>query len=379
MRYLAGIIFAFFIIGGLYYGITLPSADTNESRASAPITIGFIGPLSGDSAAYGAPIKNAVFLAVKDLKTQGKNVDVAYEDGACNGEAAARALNKLITVHKARLVIGGVCSGETLAMAPVAERERALVFSPSAASPDITDAGDFVFRNIPSDAASAATLADFMRGDYSSIAVLSEDAEAVEPFRQAFIRRFEEEGGEIPVKEHFTSSQKDFKALLGRIKESDAEALVLNPQTEQAAGALVRQMKKFGIALPVYGTAVLGGSKFIEAAGDATDGIIFIDLAPLDHGNPQVEAFFNDYTKFFGQPTQEFTAAAAYDAMNIIAQAIDRVGYAPEKVRDYMYNLPEYEGLLGRYSFDLRGDVVGIPFALQRINKNQIELYTDSL
>lgn len=379
MRYLAGVIFVFFIIGGLYYIITLPPADMSDSRASYPITIGFVGPLSGDAASYGASVKNAVFLAVKDLKTQGKNVNMIYEDSACNGEAAARALNKLITVDKVRFVIGGVCIGETLAMAPIAERERVLVFSPSATSTEITDAGDFMFRNIPSDAASGAALADFMRGDYSSIAVVSETTETTESFRQAFVRRFDEEGGDIVVNDSFTSNQKDFKVLIEQIKESSAEALMLNSQTEQAAGALARQMKKLGIAIPIYGTAVLGGGKFIEVAGSAADETVFIDIAPLDRGNPHIDVFFNDYVNFFGEPQNEFVMAAAYDAVNIIAQGIAQLGYAPEKVRDYMYNLPEYEGLLGKYSFDAHGDAVGIPFALWQINKNQIELYTDSL
>lgn len=379
MRYAAGIIFTFFIIGGLYYGITLPPADVSGPTADTPITIGFIGPLSGDATSYGASLKNAVFLAVKDLKTQGKNFNVIYEDGKCGGEEAARVFNKLIAVDAVKFVIGGVCNKETIAMAPIAERERAVIFSPSATSTDITDAGDFVFRNIPSDAASGAALADFMRGDYSSIAVVFQETEGVDPFLETFIRRFEEEGGEIVASESFVSGQKDFKPLVLRIKESGAEALVLSFQAAEAAGAFMRQMKKSEALIPLYGNAIMKNNAFIEAAGSAADEAMFIDIAPLDRGNPHVDVFFNDYGKFFGEPQNEFAMAAAYDAVNIIAQGITQLGYAPEKVRDYLYNIPEYEGLIGRYSFDLHGDVVGIPFALWRINKNQIELYTDSL
>ena len=57
-----------------------------------------------------------------------------------------------MNVDKVKVILGGICSGETLAAAPITEAAKVILLSPSATSPDITNAGDYVFRTIPSDA-----------------------------------------------------------------------------------------------------------------------------------------------------------------------------------------------------------------------------------
>ncbi len=376
MKYAVGFGIGIFLIIGLYYAITIPPSDVSDLRLKNTITIGFVGPLTGDMAQYGQSIKNAIFLAVKDLKTQGKNIEVVYEDGICDGNVAVRVLNKLIEVDRVKAVIGGICNGETLAMAPVAEQGRVILFSPSASSPDVTNVGSFIFRNSPSDTAVAEYLARAVRATYSPVALVTESVDSVAPFKDAFVARFTGDGGTVALDERFSSDQKDFKQIIKKIKGSDAQVIMVIPQTEEVAGVFMKQLRKAGVSLPVYGTSAVGGSKFTEAAGDAADGMIFADIASLDAQNPQAQAFLNDYKKFFGEPSQEFYLASAYDAVSIIAQAVERVGYDGLAMRDYLYNLPEYDGLIGKYSFDLNGDVVGPLVGLKVINKGKVERYT---
>ena len=365
-----------FLLIGLWYAITIPPSDTGVGLSDLPIVIGFVGPLTGDAAEYSLPIKNAVFLAAKDLTAQGKNVEIVYEDGGCNGDMAARAMNKLVAINKVRAVIGGACNGETLAMAPVAEREHVILFSPAASSPDVTGAGQFVFRNVPSDTAASEALARLAHAAHPSVAILSEAADSARFARTGFESAFTGDGGEVVFDETFAPDEKDFKPLIKRIRASGAEALMLNPQTEAVAGAFMRQFRKAGATSTVYGMAVLGGSAFLEAAGDAADGIVFADYVPLDAANPQAHAFLEDYRKFFGEPRREFAMASAYDALNLIVQAADRGGYDGPKIRDYLYNLPQYDGLAGKYSFDLNGDVVGPLVGFKTVNKSTVERYT---
>ncbi len=364
------------LLVGLYYAITIPSSDVGSAPSNEPITIGFIGPLTGDAAEYNIPIKNAVFLAVKDLKAQGKNIEVVYEDGGCDGDMAARALNKLVAIDKVKVVIGGACNGETLAMAPVAEREHVVLFSPSASSPDVTGAGQFVFRNVPSDTATSEALARLAHATHSSVAILSEAVDSTHDARTGFGTAFSGDGGDVVFDEAFAPDERDFKGLIKRIRESGAEAVMLNPQTESLAGAFMKQFRKSGATSTVYGMSVLGGGAFLDAAGEAADGIVFADYVPLDAANPQAQAFLEDYRKFFGEPKRDFAIASAYDAVNLIVQAAGHVGYDGPRIRDYLYNLPQYDGLAGKYSFDLNGDVVGALIGFKAVNKGAVERYT---
>ena len=149
------------------------------AQGSAPeegddiITIGFIGPLTGDAVSYGEPISNGVRMAVDDINqaggVNGKMLEVIYEDGRCTNEDALNAAQKLVNIDGVKMIIGGACSGETLAMLPVTEAAGVVVISPSASSPDLTGAGRFFFRNSPSDAEGGRKLAELVGQQYTKV------------------------------------------------------------------------------------------------------------------------------------------------------------------------------------------------------------------
>ena len=374
MRYLIGVIFAaVLIVSAYYFFLPLLVPEIPGKPLSAPvIKLGFIGPLSGDFAALAQPIKNAVSLAIKDLKTQGRLIEIVFADGRCDGETAIAALNNLINVEQISLVIGGVCSGETIAMAPLADFSQTIVFSPSASGADISHSGDFVFRNSPADAQSGFFLAEELGKKFKNVALISESPEAVQVLRRIFIDRFTELGGEIVLDAVYPPDvkERDLKDLARkRLKEATTtEAILLNSQNEQNAAFLVKQIRALKIKWPIYGPPLLGSPRFSELAGKEASGIIYADLPSLDRSQIRVQAFLNDYQKFFGPaPLEDFFLGTAYDAVGILAQAAAKAGNDPVKIRDYLYNLPEYDGLAGRYSFDLNGDVVGIKFILKEI------------
>ena len=378
-RYLIGLLFLMAIVGVAYYFLGMQSATSPElAKKMEPLIIGFVGPLSGNAASYGASIKNSVSLAIKDLKTQGKPVDVIYEDGRCDSQSAVEALKRLID-KGIKIVIGGVCSGETLAMAPIAEENRIILFSPAAASPDITNAGTFVFRNNPSDAYGGKVLSDFLSKKHKEVAIIFENADYPKVLRNIFIENFTEKGGRITLDEAFTSDAKEFTQIISKVKNATTvEAIVINPQTEQLAGQLVKDIRGAKIDLPIYGHLLPGGDRFLEVAGKAAEGLIFTDVPSLNESNVRVSTFLEDYRKNFGQPVMEFYMGAAYDAVNLLVQAVERIGSDQLRVKDYLYNLPEFDGLLGKYSFDLNGDVLSINLVLKIIKEGRVVNYEET-
>lgn len=121
-----------------------------------PIKIGYIGPLTGEASSYGIDTINGVKLAIEEVNEaggiKGRPVTLLIEDTRCIGIEAAGAARKLIHVDKVSAIIGGQCSGETLAAAPIAEQAQIPMISPVSSSPEVTSAGDFIFRVYPSDA-----------------------------------------------------------------------------------------------------------------------------------------------------------------------------------------------------------------------------------
>ncbi|MBI1934526.1 ABC transporter substrate-binding protein, partial [Candidatus Peregrinibacteria bacterium] len=144
------------------------------------IKIGFIGPLTGDAAALGKDILNGTQIAVEEVNANGgingKQVQIITEDGRCSGSDATNAAQKLINIDHVVAIVGGSCSSETLAAAAVAESAKTIVMSPSASSPDITQAGEYIFRVYPSDAYKTTAIVKlFQERKYKKIALITEN------------------------------------------------------------------------------------------------------------------------------------------------------------------------------------------------------------
>ena len=133
--------------------------------STEPIKIGYIGPLTGGVAAYGETEKNVIELALQEINSSGelnRKLEVIYEDGKCDGKDAATAAQKLINIDKVKIILGGACSAETLAAAPLAEENKVILFSSFASNPSISQAGDYIFRNCFSDADFGKADAEFI-------------------------------------------------------------------------------------------------------------------------------------------------------------------------------------------------------------------------
>lgn len=354
--------------------------DGPDQGSTSPIKLGFVGPLTGDAAIYGTDEQNATTLAVEEINQSGgingRPLEVIYEDGKCSGKDAATAAQKLISIDQVRIILGGACSGETLAIAPITEAEKVILFSAFSSNPEITKAGDYVFRNAPSDLDVAKGYADFIvQQGHKNIAVLSENTDYASGVRAVFGEAFKSFGGEIVVDEVFKQEERDFRVQLTKIKTANPEAVFINPQSGVTGGLALKQLKQLGITAPVYSVFVFSSGEAREAAGSAAEGLVFFDVAGLtsDKGKSFVEKFTSRFGKISGN---DYDVGARYDSVYILAGALKSCGEDTDCIKRYFYELDWYDGLVGRYKFDGNGDVTGIqPLTPKTIKNGQIELF----
>ncbi len=365
-KLIVGVIIAVVVVVAGYSVIKGPSAP----EETGPIQIGFIGPLTGDAVTYGEPVSNAIKLAVDEVNksggVNGRMIEVIYEDGKCSGKDAVNAAQKLVNVDKVKIIIS-LCSGETLSILPITEPADVLVLSPLASSPDLTGAGDFFFRNNPSDADGGKVLAELISKKYKRVAIISEQTDYAQALSRVFVKSFESLGGEVVANENFAPETSDFRSMLTKIKEENPEIILINPQTEIAGGTIVKQIKELGITVPLYGTIAMAGSKALEIAGTNAEGMLLVDAPGLSPNNPKAVKFLENYKAKYGEPTLEFYLGAAYDDIFILAQSISKVGTDTEKLRDYLNEMINYNGVIGTYEFDKNGDLAGIEYVVKKI------------
>ncbi len=336
------------------------------------IKIGFIGPLTGAGAPYGEPARGALQIAVDEINANGgvsgRNIEVIYEDGKCSNKDAVNAAQKLINVDKVKVIIGGLCSGETLAIAPITEAARVILFSPGSSAPSITHAGDYVFRNHVSDIYGGEFLATTVVEKHSRPAIFSESTDYSQGLRGSFSQSLKNLGKAAVSDESFESATKDFRTMLAKAKAANPDSLVLIAQTAGNAAAIAKQARELGLAQQLY-SAYLAGPEYL-AAGRAVEGTIMIDDVSLT--NVKGRELLRKYAGRFGsEPAYSIYAGGSYDALYILAGAIEKVGENSSEIRDYLYRFPSYDGVVGNYHFDQNGDVVGLALTVKKVENGE--------
>ena len=146
--------------------------QTKTTQFQGSYKIGVMFPLTGDAAIYGMPAQMSAKIAVEEINSKGgvngRKLELIYEDSKCNPKDGNAAAQKLVNIDKVKVIIGGYCSGETLGAAPITESNEVILISPSSSSPDITKAGDFVFRLAPSDAFAGVVASDYAFNEMKS-------------------------------------------------------------------------------------------------------------------------------------------------------------------------------------------------------------------
>ena len=199
------ILLAVIFAAGIGIGYGFGKNQNTMPLTEQPIKVGVLADLSGDYVSFLRGIVRGAEIAVEDMReATGREIKLFVEDQkSCDPKETITAINKLIGVDKVDVVIGGSCSNTTLAAAPVVERSKTIMISPSSSASSVSNAGEYVFRTCPSDVLksvwAAKTAYDLGKRKMAIIVGISNEAniEAVQGAKDEFIRL----GGTITAEE----------------------------------------------------------------------------------------------------------------------------------------------------------------------------------
>ncbi len=350
----------------------------SQATAKENIKLGLMMPLSGDAAAYGLPIQAAAQIAVDEINAKGgingQMLELVAEDSKCNPKDGATAAQKLVNVDQVKVIIGGACSGETLGAAPITEAAKVILFSPSATSPDVTNAGDYVFRVAPSDALAGKVAANYAFDTLAKkkAVVFSETTDYAQGLRMVFGENFKTAGGEVVADETFTSEDTDMRTQILKAKSGNPDMIYIVAQTPAKAALLLKQLKEAGMEQQIVASEVLLGRDFIVENPELVEGQIGVEPR-VDATAPKTAALFAKYQEKTGEavPWPQFITGV-YDAIYLVSDAIGQYGLDSDKIRDYLYDVKDYDGAIGSLTFDENGDAL-LPYSVKQIKNGQAE------
>lgn len=344
--------------------------ETTSSKGDGgevSVKVGVISWLTGAGAGYGEAITNGLKLANKEIKAEGKvNIELLIEDSAGDQEQALSAAQKLMNSENVSAIIGPTLSTEMNVVGPQADLNGVPIMGTSTTAQGIPQIGEYVFRDsIPESLAiPAAIKAAVDKYGAKKVAILygNDDVFTKSGF-DTMKATAEEMGLEILTIEEFQKGQADYNAQLTKIKGTDPDLILCSALYNEGA-VIMTQARKMGIDVPFVGGNGFNSPEVIKIAGDAANGLIVATPWFAGNEDKKVQDFVKKYTDEYGKAPDQF-AAQAYDGLYLLADAIARAGSGDrDEIRDALAETKDFEGVLGKMSFDKDGDIVMDPIVL---------------
>jgi branched-chain amino acid transport system substrate-binding protein len=355
-------LFAFVFMGAV-------KSTTGSKPKGEPIRakIGVISIITGQGAAYGEAITNGIKLARDEVNAKGDVlIDLKIEDSSGKQEQALAAAQKLINSEKVAAIIGPTLSNEMKVAGPEANASGVPIMGTSTTAKGITQIGKFVFRNsLPESQAIPASVGKAVKKyNIRKVALLYGNDDV---FTKSGFDTMKEVAEKLKLDiltiEEFQKGQADYKAQLTKITSLKPDAVLCSALYNEG-GVILAQARKMGLKVPFIGGNGFNSPKVIEIAKDAAEGLIVATPWFGEKNDPKVKAFVAEYEKTYGKKPDQF-AAQAYDALYIMANALKAAGSADRsKLRDALAATKNFQGVLGKFSFDAERDVVMEPNVL---------------
>jgi len=337
--------------------VLLPLAGCAESTQGGgadegPIKIGFFAPLTGPAAADGESVFNAAKLAVAKVNDEGgmdgRKVELVHYDDGLDTKQAVSIAQKLTTKDEVVAVVSGSYSGPTRAAAPVYQDAQIPMISAYAVHPDITRAGDYIFRQsfvgLVQGKAGAKVAVDML--DAETMSILHIDNDFGKTLATSFRQKAEELGAEILSVDSFAFGEKEFTPVLTKIKQLGPDLLYMPAYAGEGA-QIVRQARDLGLDLQILGTEGIDSTmQFLAVAEDAAEGVVITTNLNRDSDREVVQSFIEDYEAEVGY-RPDMVAASTYDAFMVLFHVIEEQGTDPAAIRDGLAGLKDFEAVTG--------------------------------
>ncbi len=279
------------------------------------------------------------------------------EDSQCTPDPAVNAANKVIDQDKVKYIIGEVCSKASIPVSEIANAKKVIQISPTSTNPDVTvgkdgKVKDYIFRACFIDPFQGTVGAKFALDTLkakNAFIMLDQANDYVKGLAEFFEKAFTAGGGKIVGKETYTAKDTDFSAILAKVAAAKPDVVYL-PDYYNVVNLVTKQAKEKGIKAPFMGGDGWDSSDLDKKAAEG--GFFTNHYSPEDsRAEVQnfVKAFGAKYKDDKGQPkVPDALAALAYDATNMLLQAIKEAGADDTaKVKDAMAKI-QFNGVSGK-------------------------------
>lgn len=343
--------------------ITLLLLTAGGSFAAQTIKIGALFSVTGPPAFLGEPERNTAKMVVDSINKnggiKGQMLELIVYDTAGDATRAVQMATRLIREDKVTAIIGPSTTGETMAVIPVAEREKVPLISCAAGSKITEPTKRYIFKTAQNDGLAVARIYEYLqRQKQNRVAILTVSDGFGASGREQLKGLAGKYGIQILVDDTYGPKDTDMTAQLTRIRASKAQALIVWG-TNPGPAVIAKNARQLALKMPLFMSHGVSSKKFISLAGESAEGIKLpsgkvIVAEQLPKNDPQkaaLQGYVKDYQSLYKVEGDHF-GGHAWDAVMLLKSAIEKGGASTEGVRAALEGISNFHGIGGTFSFN---------------------------
>jgi branched-chain amino acid transport system substrate-binding protein len=348
------------------FSLVVSLALTAAARADVEIAV--VGPLTGQYASFGAQFQAGAEMAQADINAAGgvlgEKLNVSLNDDACDPKQAVAVANKVIG-EGIKFVAGHFCSGSSIPASKVYEEEGIVMISPASTNPTFTDdGGPYVFRVCGRDDQQGGVAGAYIAKNFANknVAIIQDKTAYGKGLADETKRAMNAAGKKELIYEAFSAGEKDYTALVTKLKQARIDVLYLGGYHTEA-GLILRQMRMQGMDTILIGGDALVTQEYASIVGEAGAGTL-MTFSPDPRKNPAAAEIVARFRAKGIEP--EGYVLYTYAALQAWQQAAEAAGSTdPAKVIAAL-NDNEFNTVIGKFKFNKKGDPNLPPYAFYR-------------
>jgi branched-chain amino acid transport system substrate-binding protein len=349
---------------GLVAATALAAGVQGVSGASAQeITIAVAGPITGQYAIFGEQMRRGAQMAVDDINAKGgvmgKKLKLEIGDDACDPRQAVAVANQLAS-KKVVFVAGHFCSSSSIPASQVYNEAGILQISPASTNPALTDEAakkgwKNVFRTCGRDDAQGGVAGGYLATKYKGkkVAIVHDKSTYGKGLADETQKAMNAKGLKEAMYEAVTQGDKDFSALISKMKQAGIEAIYYGGYHTEA-GLMVRQSREQGFNATLISGDALVDNEFWKITGAAGEGTL-MTFAPDPRKAPEAKDIVGKF-KQQGYDPEGYTLYS-YAALQVWSAAVAQAKSTDAEKVSAAIRGKGFPTVIGNLQFDNKGDV----------------------
>jgi branched-chain amino acid transport system substrate-binding protein len=367
------------LIAALVASLVLVACNGDDDPDTT--TIAIVGPVTGQYASFGQQMKNGGEMAVADINEAGgvlgKKLKLEVGDDACDPKQAVAVANQMAGDNVA-LVAGHYCSGSSIPASQVYAESNLVQISPASTNPAFTDnrAGPNIYRVCGRDDQQGGVAGKYLAAHFAdkNIAIIDDKTAYGKGLAEEVKKALNAAGKQEVLNESYTAGEKDYSALVSKLKQADVDVLFIGGYHTEA-GLIARQMRDQGMGTILMGGDALITQEYWSITGPAGEGTL-MTFSPDPRKNPAAAEVVAKFKEKGIEP--EGYVLYTYAAIQAWKQAAEKAGSTDAAAVVKALNDTEFDTVIGKFKFNEKGDPNLPPYAVYRWSNGTYEEINDT-